>query len=61
MITANTAPLAITSALLASLSAACCKATSASSTRPRWSSATAWLTRLVTDDVDGACANSSKT
>jgi len=53
--------LAMISELFGSFARACCNAASASSSRPRWISATAWETRLWVDDVAGACASSSKT
>lgn len=60
-ITLSTMLFAIISTLSASLPAACCRTASASSRRPRWISETACEMSDCEEDVDAACANSSKT
>ena len=60
-ITFKTRLLAIASAFLGSFARTWFRAASASSTRPRWISATAWDIRLEFEEVDGACASSSNT
>lgn len=57
----KTTLFARTSAFSGSLLEACSNAASASSNLPRCISAIACATRLCVEDVDGACASSSKT
>lgn len=60
-ITVRTSMFAMASAYAGSFFMTCSKAACASSVLPRCSSATACATSVWVDDVDGACASSSKT
>ena len=60
-ITFNTIEFAVASTSFGYFCTACCSAASASGSRPRCSSATAWLTSDLVAEVEGAWAISSKT